>query len=120
MKHNRVEKGSVILLERAREMRNNPTPHEKRLWLLLKKRPEQWYRQRIVGYYIVDFYCPKAMLVIELDGNHHNTPQQAEYDQARDAFLAGHGLQVLRFRNSEIEHNLPGVGAKIAETSESR
>ncbi|MCL2445343.1 MAG: endonuclease domain-containing protein [Oscillospiraceae bacterium] len=116
-----VEKGSVALLERAREMRNHPTPQENRLWyLFLKKRPEKWYRQRIIGSYIVDFYCPKAMLVIEVDGEYHNTPQQMEYDKERDAYLAGHDLLVLRFRNSEIDNDLPAVGNKIAKISDLR
>ncbi|MCL2532292.1 MAG: endonuclease domain-containing protein [Oscillospiraceae bacterium] len=89
-------------------------------YLFLKKRPEQWYRQRIVGSYIVDFYCPKAMLVVELDGNHHYVPEQIAYDKERDAYLAGHGLLVLRFRNREIDNDLFTVGAKIAEISDSR
>ncbi|MCL2446009.1 MAG: endonuclease domain-containing protein [Oscillospiraceae bacterium] len=121
MQSNRVPKGNIDLLVRAQEMRNNATSQENRLWYYcLRQRPERWHRQRIIDSYIVDFYCPKAMLVIEVDGEYHDTPQQKAYDKERDAYLAGHGLRVLRFQNIEIDDHLPEVVAKIAQTSNFR
>ena len=116
-----MRKGNVQLLERARDMRNNATTQENRLWyLFLKHQPEQWYRQRIVGNYIVDFYCPKAMFVIELDGMHHCTSAQKIYDKERDAYLTGLGLVVERFFNSEIDENFPKVCKQITTITNKR
>ena len=81
------------LRDRARELRNNATKQEDHLWYkFLKLRPEQWYRQKIIGEFIVDFYCPKAKLVVELDGKWHLTPQQQAYDEERSTYLTALGL----------------------------
>jgi len=78
------------LRPRARELRKNATKQETDLWYgLLRRRPEQWHRQKIIGEFIVDFYCPKAKLVIELDGMQHYTPQGLVYDEERSAYLEG-------------------------------
>jgi len=70
----------------ARELRNNATKQENHLWYdFLKKQPAQWYRQKINGEFIVDFYCPKAKLVVELDGSQHYTPQGLAHDEERSA-----------------------------------
>ena len=116
-----IQKGNAQLLDRAREMRNNATKQENRLWhLFLKRRPEQWYRQRIIGNYIVDFYCPKAMLVIELDGLHHALPAQRVYDEERSAYLVALGLYILRFQNSEVDERLPEICKQITVISDAR
>ena len=60
------------MLERARELRRDMTPEEQALWYrFLRKHPLHWYRQRVIGEYIVDFYCRAASLVVELDGRQH-------------------------------------------------
>ena len=90
---------------RARKLRKNSTKAEKRLWMLLRRKALQgikFYRQYPIGYYIVDFYCPKHNLVIEIDGGIHNNQEQQEYDQERQNHLEGTGLSVLRFSNEEV------------------
>ena len=64
------------------------TPHERKLWyLFLRKYPVKIYKQRIIGRFIVDFYCASARLVIELDGSQHYEPQGLAYDAERSQFL---------------------------------
>jgi len=102
------------LRPRARELRNNATRQETDLWYgFLRLRPEQWYRQKVIGEFIVDFYCPKAKLVIELDGMQHYTPQGLAYDEERSAYLEGLGLKVVRFRNLEVDDAFYLVCRKI-------
>lgn len=98
----------------ARTLRKNMTPEEKILWYqFLKKLSVSVYRQRIIGNYIADFYCPAAKLVIELDGSQHFSDNGLSYDAKRDAFLKENGLQVLRIPNNEIHRNLAGVADEI-------
>jgi len=105
----------------ARELRNNATKQENHLWYdFLKKQPVQWYRQKIIGEFIVDFYCPKAKLVIELDGSQHYTPQGLAHDEERSAYLEGLGLKVLRYKNKEVDDTFYLVCRKITETAEAR
>lgn len=90
------------------------TPHERKLWyLFLRKYPVKIYKQRIVGRFIVDFYCASARLVIELDGSQHYEPQGLAYDAERSQFLMALGLEVLRFSNWEIDRDFRGVCAQI-------
>ncbi|WP_318378798.1 endonuclease domain-containing protein [Enterobacter sp.] len=91
--------------EHARVLRKNMTPHERRLWYLLRDRRFAHYkfrRQQPLGYYVVDFACWRARLIIELDGGQHD--EQAAYDEKRTAWLAQHGWRVLRFWNNELEN----------------
>jgi len=100
----------------SRELRNNMTPQEKRLWYdFLKGQPYQFNRQRIIGGYIADFYCDKLKLVIELDGSQHHEPDAVEFDRQRTEFFVNLGLIVLRFDNRDIERNFTGVCMKIEE-----
>ena len=109
------------LRPRARELRNNATKQETDLWYgFLRCRPEQWHRQKVIGEFIVDFYCPKAKLVIELDGMQHYTPQGLAYDEERSAYLEGLGLKVIRFRNSDVDEAFYLVCRKITEIAEVR
>ena len=102
------------LKKNARELRGNMTPQERRLWYtFLRAYPVKFYRQRVVGQYIVDFYCPRAALVVELDGSQHFEPSGAERDMRRDAELAALGLLVLRFSNEEINRNFSAVCGEI-------
>jgi len=73
------------------------------------------YRQKPIGNYIVDFYCPKRKLVVEADGSQHFEKQGKEYDAERSAFLTSLGLQILRFDNYEILTNVDGVLERILE-----
>jgi len=75
----------------------------------------QFYRQRIIGNFIVDFYCPKVKLVIELDGGQHYSGEGLEKDKIRDAYLSGQGLKVLRFSDRDVFENITGVVESIYE-----
>ena len=108
-------------LENARRLRREMTPHERKLWyLFLRKYPVKIYKQRIIGRFIVDFYCASAQLVIELDGSHHYDPQGVAYDSDRSAFLEGLGLKVLRFSNRDIDREFHGVCEQIDRTIKER
>ena len=101
-------------LENARRLRREMTPHERKLWyLFLRKYPVKIYKQRIIGRFIVDFYCASAKLVIELDGSQHYEPQGLAYDSERSTFLTAQGLKVLRFSNRDIDRDFYGVCAQI-------
>jgi very-short-patch-repair endonuclease len=73
----------------------------------------QFYRQKTIGNYIVDFYCPKAKLVIELDGGQHYSPKGKTKDNSRDGYMRGIGLGVLRFSDKKIFGNIQDVLEKI-------
>ena len=94
----------------SKVLRRNMTEEEKRLWYdCLKNMPQTVNRQKVIGKYIVDFYCASADLVIELDGNQHATDEGLARDKARDEFLNSLGLYVLRIGNYEINTNFNGV-----------
>ena len=108
-------------LETARRLRREMTPHERKLWFLfLRKYPVKIYKQRIIGRFIVDFYCASAKLVIEVDGSQHYEPQGIAYDTERSQFLTALGLGVLRFSNWDIDRNFRGVCEQIDITIQSR
>ena len=108
-------------LENARELRRKMTPHERKLWyLFLRKYPVKIYKQRIIGRFIVDFYCASAKLVIEVDGSQHYEPQGLNYDFARSAFLETLGLEILRFSNREIDREFYSVCEQIDLTIQKR
>ena len=98
------------LLSNARTLRREMTRHERHLWYdFLKTYPIKIYKQRIIGNYIVDFYCHSAGLVIELDGSQHYFDKEMKKDKERDRFLQKEGLTVIRFSNREIDENFRGV-----------
>ena len=70
--------------------------------------------------YIVDFYCSKAMLAIELDGSQHYSPEGIEYDEQRTRYLESLGIMVLRFSNADIRRNLRDVCQLIDTTVNKR
>ncbi|MBQ3095883.1 MAG: endonuclease domain-containing protein [Clostridia bacterium] len=108
-------------LENARRLRKEMTPHERKLWyLFLRKYPVKIYKQRIIGRFIVDFYCASAKLVIEVDGSQHYEPQGMAYDAERSAFLSALGLEVLRFSNRDIVRDFRGVCEQIDITIQNR
>ena len=108
-------------LENARWLRREMTPHERKLWyLFLRKYPMKIYKQRIIGRFIVDFYCASAKLVIEIDGSQHYESQGMAYDTERSVFLSALGLAVLRFSNRDIDRNFRGVCEQIDITIQNR
>jgi len=100
-----------ILFEFAKKMRKNPTEAEAVLWTYLsnKQRDFRFKRQHPIKYFIADFYCHKAKLVIEIDGGYHQLPEQYEYDKNRDYELEELGLKVLRFTNEQVFFNIENV-----------
>ena len=97
-------------LETARKLRRDMTPHERKLWyLFLRTYPVKIYKQRIIGKFIVDFYCASAKLVIEVDGSQHFEEFGREYDAMRTAFLESYGLRVVRYSNREIDREFRAV-----------
>ena len=98
------------LVPNARSLRKDMTKQERRLWFdFLRDYPVHFYRQRVVGHYIVDFYCAKAHLVVELDGSQHFEDAGPQADKVRDKFLRNQGLAVLRFPNNAVNENFEGV-----------
>jgi len=109
------------LTNNAKALRKNMTRHEKRLWYdFLRKYPVKIYKQKIIGNYIVDFYCHSANLVIELDGSQHYSEQGENADEKRDKFMNESGLKVLRFSNLDIDRNFTGVCMLIEENIKER
>ncbi len=104
-------------LQRARELRREMTPAEKILWEELRgnKLGVHFRRQQVIAGFIVDFYCHKGGLVIELDGSVHRGDQQKENDAKRDKALGELGLQIIRFKNEDVVKNLSAVLEKIQE-----
>ena len=91
------------MLDCARQLRRNMTPQERKLWyLFLKKYPVKIYKQRIIGSYVVDFYCASAKLVIEIDGSKHYQADAMVYDAKRSDYLQSLGLHIIRFSNADI------------------
>jgi very-short-patch-repair endonuclease len=100
----------------SRELRSQMTDAELALWSKLRRKQLynlQFYRQKPLGQFIVDFYCPSARLVIEIDGGQHYTTEGTSRDALRDADLNNMGLNVLRFSNLDVLGNINGVIAEI-------
>ena len=108
--------------ERARELRRDMTPTETILWRELRgnKLGVHFRRQQVIAGFIVDFYCYKAGLIIELDGGVHQTSKQQEFDVKRDESLCQMGLRIVRFKNEEVENNLSGVLDKVRRSISDR
>jgi len=101
----------------ARFLRKNMTTQERKLWYNFPRDyPLKFYRQRVIEGFIVDFYCSKAKLVIELDGSQHYTENGIAQDKERTAILESCGLQVVRFSNLDIDNNFNEVCQLINET----
>ena len=98
------------LTNRAQVLRKNMTKEERRLWYeYLHNYPHRFRRQVTCGNYILDFYCAKAKMAIELDGSQHYEPMEQEYDAKRTTYLDSLGICVLRFSNLDVLQNLCGV-----------
>jgi len=98
------------LVSLAKQLRKEMTREERHLWYdFLRAYPVRFLRQKVLGKYIVDFYCAKAGLVIELDGSQHFEEERRKNDAERTAFLQGYGLTVVRIPNNEVNYNFNGV-----------
>jgi Uncharacterized protein conserved in bacteria len=98
--------------DRRRELRNNQTPAEKILWKYVSKNRIQnlrFLRQYSTGPYILDFYCPKIRLGIELDGSPHKEKRTKLYDADREKYLDGLDINVIRFWNDDVLRNIKNV-----------
>ena len=94
----------------ARNLRKNMTPWERKLWYeFLRDYPVRFQRQKAIGNYIVDFYCAKARLVIELDGSQHYNRNEFLKDRIRTERLEEYMLTVIRIPNNEVDENFYGV-----------
>lgn len=96
----------------SQQLRKDMTDAEKTLWFEIRGKQlkgYQFYRQKPIGNFIVDFYCPKKKLVIELDGGQHYSEEGKARDSRRDKYLEGDGLRVLRFSDRDVFENLEGV-----------
>ncbi len=94
----------------AKQLRKEMTKEERHLWYdFLRSYPVRFSRQKVLGNYIVDFYCAQAKIVVELDGSQHYEPHEIKKDAERTAFLKGYDLTVLRIPNNEVMQNFTGV-----------
>lgn len=109
-------KADQSLLRNAQKLRREMTREERHLWYdFLKTYPVQFKRQQVIGHYIVDFYCFKAKLIVELDGSQHCEPEKIAYDRERTAFLEEKGFLVLRYSNLDVMRNFTGVCENIRQ-----
>ena len=102
----------------ARNLRTNMTDAEQLIWSKIRRKQiggVQFYRQKNIGHYIVDFYCPKGKLIVEIDGGQHYENEGIKKDQERDRYLQGLGLTVLRFSDLDVLKNIDGVVERIQE-----
>ena len=98
------------LIPRAKELRKKMTSQEKHLWYdFLRYFPIKIYKQKVIDNFIVDFYCHKVKLVIEVDGSQHYTVEGMAYDNERTNILNSYDLEVIRFSNNEIDYNFEEV-----------
>ena len=104
------------LVPRARQLREEQTDQERRLWYgHLRKAPLRFQRQKPIGTYIVDFYCHAARLVVEIDGWRHFTESGRDHDENRTRFLESQGLLVLRYRGEAVDADMGAVAAQIVQ-----
>ncbi len=106
------------LKETARELRKNMTDAERHLWAKIRRKQlkgYQFYRQKNIRNYIVDFYCPAAKLIVEVDGGQHYSEKGIEKDKMRTSYLESLGFMVLRFSDREVFKNMNGALERIYE-----
>ena len=107
------------LIPRAKELRKNMTKQEKRLWYdFLLTCPVRFQRQKTIGSFIADFYCYQAKLIVEVDGEQHETEKGKTYDAERTALLSKYDLRVIRFSNDDIDYRFEEVCRSIVKALE--
>lgn len=103
-------KHNKILTPPARELRKNMTVQEKQLWYqFLRRYPVRVLKQKVINNFIVDFYCARAKIAIELDGSQHYMDDAVAYDEERTAVINAHGIEVIRFSNLDVDQDFEGV-----------
>jgi len=103
-----------------RLLRKNSTDAERKIWKIARNRQVlglKFFRQYGVGNYILDFYCPQIKLAIEIDGEQHNKPDNANKDDTRTKYLKNLNIFVLRFWNNDVLQNLSGIYDKTLKTA---
>lgn len=111
------------VFKNAEVLRGNMTEAEKLLWEKLRKKQLDGFRfrnQHPISHYILDFYCFKSKLGIEVDGEYHNTKPQQFYDEERTEHLKALGIKIIRFSNQEIFDNMESVLETIKKECLSR
>jgi very-short-patch-repair endonuclease len=111
-----------LTIARARELRKAMTAPERRLWNVLKSRPDgfKFRKQHEHGPYFLDFFCFEAALAIEVDGMAHDLGANPERDERRDAWLASRGIGTVRVMATDVRDNLEGVVQHIVLTCRER
>ena len=102
----------------ARTLRENPTPQELKLWNALRNNQLNGFKfrqQHPLNWFVADFYCHKAKLVIEIDGGYHDEKMQKLYDNWRTEVINEFGISILRFQNDEVDNSFEDVLNKIKE-----
>ena len=116
-----INPSKETLRNRANKMRKEPTEEENKMWhILLKRMKPRFLRQYVIGNYIVDFYCPKLKLIIEIDGEQHYLPENEDYEKRRTRFLENEGYKILRFYNSDINRKIRDVEYTVLGVCEER
>ena len=108
-------------MDKIKELRQNMTPQEHKIWNLVRAHRFYGYhfrRQYKMGNYIVDFICKTKKIIIEIDGGQHNSPETMEYDKNRTKYLNSFGYKVVRIWNNEIDENLEGVFLRLKKEFE--
>ena len=105
------------LFKKAKELRLNPTEAEARLWAHISRSQlgVRFKAQHPIAEFIADFYCHQHKLVIEVDGEIHNTDEQRKYDLMRTSIFNEYGIQEIRFTNEEIEKDIDAVIERIKD-----
>ena len=114
----RTQRSNPKIKHRAIQLRKDSTPAEHKLWSRIRNDQlgVTFRRQHAIGNYVPDFCCPKAKLIIELDGSQHL--EQEEYDEERTKYLNSLGYKVIRFWNNDVMNNIDGVILAILHAME--
>ena len=122
MKHQHQAQYTRSLISNARRMRREMTSAEEKLWEELRRKElgVKFRRQVPYGRFILDFYCIKAALAIEVDGIEHHTAKGMQHDQDRDNYLNSEGIKVMRIDNADVMANINGVVDSIFDTVRER
>jgi len=113
----RAKRGNLKYLEEltrmARQNRKKMTQGEVIIWALLKEKRmgHKFLKQKPIGRFIIDFYCSKLLLAIEIDGGYHQ--KRKNYDEGRDELLVTRGIKTIRFTENEVQNNIDEVSKKI-------
>jgi len=97
----------------AKQNRNNPTLAESVLWTKIRSFRPTFLRQKPINRFIIDFYCPKLLLAVEIDGGYHQ--KRKNYDEGRDELLVTRGIKTIRFTENQVQNSVAEVGIRIKE-----